>query len=118
MMQLSHKTGLEGVTIFGEPSAFNTVNEINYLAFARFGYNAALTWDEFLQNDIGPLLGGGEAATKYLELLKCADTPENLKEGIAQARDIASKQNGNVYRRWLWLQNRLYEKLSMREGGL
>lgn len=113
LMQLSYQTGLQGGTIFGEVSAFNTVNEINYLAFASFGYNATMTWEHFIHQELSPLLGGKEAANRYLTLLKNNDV-DDLKQGIAEARDIAISLSGDSYRRWVWLQNHLYQKLAMR----
>lgn len=113
MMLLLQGTGMQGATIFSEVSAFSVVNEINYLAFARFGYQADLTWETFVAADLGPLLGGAEAATCYLDLLTVpADTP-SLTRAAAEARDIATTQSGEAYRRWVWLQNRLYQKLAM-----
>jgi hypothetical protein len=113
MMQLIHTTGMQGATIFSEVSAFSVVNEINYLAFARFGYEAGLTWEKFVAGDLGPLLGGAEAAARYLELLVVPADTAALIRAAAEAREIATAQIGEVYRRWVWLQNRLYQKLAM-----
>jgi len=116
MMQLLHTTGMQGATIFSEVSTFSTVNEINYLAFARFGYEAGLTWEKFVANDLGPLLGGGEAAERYLELLVVPADAQALARAVAEVREIAVAQAGEAYRRWVWLQNRLYQKLAMLPG--
>ena len=113
MMQLLFSTGMQGATIFAEVSAFSTVNEINYLAFARFGYDAGLTWDRFVSDDLGPLLGGPEAAERYLALLEVPDDAGVLARAADEARDIAATQVGEAYRRWVWLQNRLFQKLAM-----
>jgi hypothetical protein len=113
MMQLLHATGMQGATIFGEVSPFSTVNEINYLAFARFGYQADLSWDEFVAEDLGPLLGGAEAARRYLALLTIPDQTDSLSQAAAEAREIGTAQAGEAYRRWVWLQNRLHQKLAM-----
>ncbi len=113
MMQLMHTTGMQGGTIFAEVSAFNTVNEINYLAFARFGYQADLTWERFVADDLGPLLGGPEAAGRYLALLVVPSEAAALARATDEAREIARTQVGEAYRRWLWLQNRLHQKLAM-----
>lgn len=113
MMQLAHTAGMQGATIFSEPSAFNTVNEINYLAFARFSYNAGLTWEQFVANDLAPLLGGSEAAEHYLDLLAVENEEQVLTQAIAEAREIGNTQTGEAYRRWVWLQNRLFQKLKM-----
>lgn len=113
MMRLCYNTGLKGATIFGEMSPFNTVNEINYLAFARFGYDAELTWDQFVKHDLGNLLGGAEAAQKYLTLLDTQNNKPSLKQAIGNARELANAASGEVYRRWVWLQNYLWQKLEM-----
>jgi hypothetical protein len=113
MMQLLHRTGMQGATIFSEVSTFSTVNEINYLAFARFGYEADLTWEKFVANDLGPLLGGTEEAERYLELLVVPADTQSLTRAAAEAREIATAQAGESYRRWVWLQNRLHQKLAM-----
>jgi hypothetical protein len=116
MMQLVHTTGMQGATIFSEVSTFSVANEINYLAFARFGYEAELTWDQFVANDLGPLLGGGEAARHYLRLLEISGDASSLARAAGEAREIGSIQTGEIYRRWVWLQNRLYQKLTMLPG--
>jgi len=113
MMQLMHTTGMQGGTIFAEVSAFSTVNEINYLAFARFGYQAGLTWERFVADDLGPLLGGPEAAERYLALLLVPSQASALAQAAEEAREIARAQVDEAYRRWVWLQNRLHQKLAM-----
>jgi len=113
MMRLLHTTGMQGGTIFAEVSALSTVNEINYLAFARFGYQADLTWEGFIADDLGPLLGGPEAAERFLTLLVVPNDMDSLARASAEARDIGSAQVGEAYRRWVWLQNRLQQKLAM-----
>lgn len=116
MMRLLHKTGMQGATIFSEVSPFSTVNEINYLAFARFGYEAGLTWEQFIANDLGPLLGGAEVAVRYLDWLQTPNERGPLERAAAEAREIGAAQTGEAYRRWVWLQNRLYQKLAMLPG--
>ena len=113
MMALLHRTGMQGGTIFAEVSAFSTVNEINYLAFARFGYQSDLTWEAFVADDMGPLLGGPEAAERYLALLAAPNEVGALRRAASEARDVASAQASDAYRRWVWLQNRLHQKLAM-----
>lgn len=111
MMQLVHQMGLKGGTIFGEVSSFNPINEINYLAFARFGYDATLTWDNFLQDDLAYLFGSSEASIDFIDLFHAE--PGTLNSAIDKAREIANQYTGDIYRRWIWLQNRLFQKLVM-----
>ncbi|MGH2371645.1 MAG: hypothetical protein ACRDI2_26030, partial [Chloroflexota bacterium] len=90
MTRLLAASGLQGATIWGEVGAFSTVNEINYLAFARFGYDAGLTWERFVAEDLGPLLGGTEAARRYLELLLVPDEAAALARAAGEARELAA----------------------------
>lgn len=113
MMHLMHSTGMQGATIFAEASAFNTVNEINYLAFARFGYDGELTWERFVADDLSQLLGSAEAAERYLALLTAPADVDRLAQAAGEAREMARAQVGEAYRRWVWLQNRLHRKLAM-----
>ena len=113
MMRLMHKTGMQGATIWGEVGAFSMVNEINYLAFARFGYQADLTWEQFVAEDLAPLMGGAEAAGRYLALLAVPGDATSLAQAVDEAREISRAQVGEGYRRWIWLQNRLLRKLAM-----
>lgn len=113
MTRLVSTAGMQGATIWGEVGAFSTVNEINYLAFARFGYDADLTWDRFVVEDLGPMLGGVEAATRYMELLLIPSEARALARAAGEARELAVAQSGEAYRRWVWLQNRLHQKLAM-----
>lgn len=113
MMQLVARAGMQGATIWGEVGAFSTANEINYLAFARFGWDPGLTWERFVAEDLGPLLGGAEAAERYLALLVVPSEPEVLRQAAGEAREHAAAQAGEPYRRWVWLQNRLHQKLAM-----
>jgi hypothetical protein len=111
MMQLAARSGLQGATIFGEVSSFSVVNEINYLAFARFGYTQGLTWESFVNQDLAPLLGGQEAARRYLELAAADGNETDLRRAREEARDIGREIGGEARTRWDWLANRLSRKL-------
>ncbi len=113
MASLAYQTGMKGMTIFGEVSSFNPANEINYLAFSRFSWNPLLGWDDFLRNDLAPILGGVSEAFKFLELLEVKEDRASLLRALNEAREIARLTNGDVYRRWVQLQDRLYMKSEM-----
>ncbi|HUI72640.1 MAG TPA: hypothetical protein VL354_19115, partial [Spirochaetia bacterium] len=115
MAGLAAATGMQGLTIFGEVSAFEVANEINYLAFARFGYTLGLTWDAFVRDDLAPLLGGADEARKFLELCEIPPERSALDKGLGEAREIARTLAGEPYRRWVWLQNRICRKQLMGE---
>ncbi len=111
MMHLLYSRGMQGATIFSEVSAFNVSNEINYLAFSRFGYDATLTWDNFLQQELSPRLGGDPEAELFINLLD-ADirSTDQLDNNIGVAKEISSTLSGDPYRRWIWLINELHKK--------
>lgn len=115
MMQIAYQSGLKGATIFGEVSAFNVVNEINYLAFSRFGYDPTLSWDNFIDKDLAPILGGKEAARRYLALLESIShsDQEGLSKAVGEANEWLRYSSGESYRRWIWLINRLLQRKVM-----
>ncbi len=115
MAQKSAACGLQGLTVFGEASAYAVPNELNYLAFARFTYDPGLTWERFLAEDVAPRLGGQAAAERFLTILQRLDQRAESDgspwralraEAVANARDA---QDG-VGRRWLWLAERLAQR--------
>jgi hypothetical protein len=114
LARLATTTGLQGVDVFGEVSAFSTVNEINHLACAAFAYDGELTWERFVADTLGPRLGGQSEAAEYLRLLETPDQAAALSEAIGQAREIAADlSDDEQHRRWSWLTNRLYQKRAM-----
>ncbi len=108
MAKKAHETGFEGLTIWGEPSPYNTSTELSYNAFTRFSWDPTLSWEDWLRNDAGPLLGGEDAARQYIDLATILDQnlePEagELDRISAEALDAARSGSGEVSRRWLWL---------------
>jgi hypothetical protein len=104
------KAGFAGVTIFGEVSAESTVNEINYLSLSRTALNPALTWEAFVRDHLGPLLGGADLAQEFVELLEARPhTDAHLKK----ARTILASAGDPAYRRWLWMVDRLCKCLEV-----
>ena len=101
--------GMDGVTLFGEVSATSVVNEINYLSVAAFADAPSLTWDGFVARTLGPLFGGEGQAAKCIEFLEKADvTAGDLKE----AKAILHASDERSYRRWLWMAEHLYQRLT------
>ena len=113
MMQLASQAGLRGATIFGEVSDLSVSNELNYLAFARFGYDASLTWNEFIKKDLSSILGGEENALQFLLFLQTPQEEKSLEKSLAEARERMRALSGDQYRRWVWLENRLFQKKAM-----
>ncbi|MEW9834875.1 hypothetical protein [Mesorhizobium marinum] len=109
---------MEGLTVWGEPSDYFATVEISYLAFARFCWNPELTWAEFMQRDVAPLLGGAEAAERFVALAEELDGAQALpaqrlgeiqKEALAQA--VA--REGRIARRWMTLADQVGRRLHM-----
>lgn len=108
MAEKAHETGFEGLTVWGEPSPYHASTELSYNAFARFSWDPTLTWEDWLTHDAGPLLGGEDAARRFIELVTTLDQSMELdspslsriaSEGLEGARS----ESGEVARRWLWL---------------
>lgn len=108
MAKKAYEVGFNGLTVWGEPSSFETNPELSYLAFARFTWDPTLTWDAFVADDLAPRLGGVDAANRYLELTTRLDQDatrdwRELANIRAEALDAARSPNDEVSRRWLWL---------------
>jgi len=106
------ETGLQGLTVWGEPSPYIPPVELSYLAFARFTYDPTLTWEAFVREEVEPRLGGEAAARRYLDLIAEVDAPARLddarwRERRDEARDAARGMDDEASRRWTWLADRI-----------
>ena len=111
MAQKAHEVGFNGLTVWGEPSSFETNTELSYLAFARFTWDPTLTWDAFVREDLAHRLGGVNAAARHLALPTRLDHNRLLDRAElarirAESLDAARHPNDAISRRWLWLANR------------
>ena len=101
---LSHKSGLQGVSIFGEGSPFHTNAEFNYLALVYFADRPEATLADFARDVMAEKLGGELQAEKYLEYGVLDREPEKIPAAV---REIARIQQGmtdyDVLRRWQYL---------------
>ncbi|MAG34905.1 MAG: hypothetical protein CL878_01425 [Dehalococcoidia bacterium] len=121
LARLVTTSGMQGMNVFGEVSVFSTVNELNYLAFATFANDGAITWEQFVADVLGPRLGGAGHASEYLRLLEVpleeglpAYDAGALREAVGQARELTrTLTDGEQHRRWVWLVNRLYQARTM-----
>lgn len=112
MAKKARATGFDGLTVWGEPSPYNTATELSYLAFSRFTWDTALTWDAWIEQDIAPLLGGVDAANRYLAILDTIDPPnrpslETLLPLQQEALGLTRQLDDGAARRWLWLAERI-----------
>ncbi|HEX5498205.1 MAG TPA: hypothetical protein VFX03_03220, partial [Thermomicrobiales bacterium] len=106
------RCGLNGLTVWGEPSPYIPPVELSYLAFARFTYDPSLTWEEFLAEEAWPRLGGEAAAARYVEILAMIDRPDPLADPDwwslrDEAVDSARNVDDATSRRWIWLAERI-----------
>jgi len=100
--------GMDGVTVFAEVSPARTVHELNYLALASFLENPELAWDEFVAQRLAPILGGEELARTYVELL---GGEEADPAALESAKSILKTIGEPAWRRWLWLCERLCDRI-------
>jgi hypothetical protein len=97
---------MDGLTVWGEPSPYHATVEFSYLAFARFTWDPSLTWDAFLDRDIAPLIGGREAANRFVAIAGEFDANQRLPvERLAALRSEAFSHSGatggEASRRWM-----------------
>jgi len=108
MAAVAREVGMEGLTVWGEPSAYHATVELSYLAFARFCYEPMLTWERFLNDDLAPLLGGRAAVDRFVAIAEEIDANQRLPVARlaklrAEALSHSGKTGGEVARRWLTL---------------
>jgi hypothetical protein len=116
MAQLCGSRGMQGLTVWGEPSPYHATVELSYLAFARFTWEPALTWDRFIAEDVAPLLGGVEAADEFVRIAEEVDAhqvlpPERL-EALRRAA-IDHRAGDDAGRRWLSLEDQIARRIYM-----
>lgn len=105
--QLSHASGLDAVSMFGEASPFHTNSEFNYLALEYFADNPSAKMESFVTDVMAPRLGGRDIAARYYEMAYCIRT--DWQKIPAYTREIAQIQAGitgdEQLRRWQYLAN-------------
>lgn len=116
MARVCDRTGMDELTIWGEPSPYHATVELSYLAFARFGWSPELAWDDFLVQDAAPRLGGTDAAVAFVTIAEELDAhqvmdPERLSTLARQA--AAHRAGGEVGRRWLSLEEQIARRRYM-----
>ena len=111
-----HETGMQGLTVWGEPSPYHATVELSYLAFARFTWEPTLTWDRFLADDAGPLLGGTDAAHAFVRIAEELDANQRLPpERLRALRHAAAEHRAedDSGRRWLSLEDQIARRSYM-----
>jgi hypothetical protein len=105
LAKLLSGTGFEGIHIFGEVGSHNTINEINYWSASYFADSPHKTWDDFMGEKLGGMLGGENLAREYVELI---EKPEISESDLYRSKEILSQAADDTYYRWLWLTQRIH----------
>ncbi|MGB4829230.1 MAG: hypothetical protein WBP18_18515 [Paracoccaceae bacterium] len=116
MARVCARTGMNGLTVWGEPSPYHATVELSYLAFARFSWQPDLTFDDFLNETAAPLLGGTGAAGAFVAIAEELDAHQRLPvERLAalQRQAAGHRQGGEVGRRWLSLEDQIARRAYM-----
>ena len=113
-----NQLGMEGLTVWGEPSDYFATVELSYLAFARFTWDPTLTWEAFMERDVAPRLGGPAAAQRFVALAEELDASASLPvDRLAamqkEALVAANGHDGATARRWLTLVDQIGRRLYM-----
>lgn len=108
MAAVGQRTGMQGLTVWGEASAYHATVELSYVAFARFTWDPTLTWERFMDEEMAPRLGGRAAAERFVAIAEEIDANQRLPlERLAALRGEALSASaggtGEVARRWLTL---------------
>ncbi len=118
MAEVAARVGMEGLTVWGEPSPYHATVEFSYLAFARFTFEPALTWERFLDEEVSPRLGGRTAAERFVAIAEEIDLNQRLPaarlaalraEAMAHVGDAGS----DAARRWLSLGEQIARRAYM-----
>lgn len=112
------RAGIQGLTVWGEPSPYHASAELSYVALGRFGFDAGLTWEEFVAQDVAPRVGGNGEAEAFIRLMTEIDQHQVLPLAqLEMIRDealaVSREQSGEQLRRWLWLADRASQRVYM-----
>lgn len=118
MSRQGYRMGMQGLTVWSEPSDYNAATEISYLAFARFGWNPELTWDEFVAREVAPLFDGEDGAKRFIAIAEEIDAAaelslERLEELLGETVAVLSQAAPGPRRRWLSLADRIARRRHM-----
>jgi hypothetical protein len=114
--RLCADTGMQGLTVWGEPSPYRATVELSYLAFARFSWEPTLTWERFLAEDAAPLLGGRDAALEFVDIAEEIDANQVLpleRLGELRAAAMEHRADDEAGRRWLSLEDQITRRIYM-----
>ena len=101
---LSHTSGINGVSMFGECASFHTGSEFNYLALEYFSDHPYASNEDYIADVMAPILGGKGIAEEYFEYAQYVNTPEKIPDAAKRiARITAGLTDYSHLRRWQYL---------------
>jgi hypothetical protein len=110
------RTGLTGLTMWGEPSPYHATVEFSYLAFARFSWDPTLSFDDFVVNEVAPKLGGLDAAYEFIRIAEELDHAQILatdRLAVLRRQVAEHRAMGEIGRRWLSLEDQIARRQFM-----
>jgi len=107
----AYRTGLEGVSIYGEVSSMHIPAALNYLAFSHFIHWPEDSLRDWGRKTLGQVLGSPAEGEAFAELLAYCDagslTKEQLKDlgarTLSLQRDVYKGIHLQRWRFWSWL---------------
>ena len=110
--------GMDGLTVWGEPSDYYATVELSYLAFARFSWNPKLSWSDFVRDEMAPRLGGQAEAERFIAIAEEVDANQQLPVArLAQLQSDALAAIATLAdepaRRWLTLAEQIGRRRHM-----
>ena len=117
---LSHKSGLNGVSMFGENAPFHTNAEFNYLALEYFSDNPLASISNYIYDVMSPRLGGKSYAEFYYEIAGLHEQVDKIPEAVRSIAKITSDiTEYDQLRCWQYVASNLngyYWEAKMSEG--
>lgn len=101
---LSYKSGINGVSIFGENAPFHTNAEFNYLALEYFADHPTATVSDYIKDVMAKRLGGVGLAEFYYEIAGLTDNVDKIPSVVSKVSKIASEtKEYDILRRWQYI---------------
>lgn len=101
---LSYKSGINGVSIFGENAPFHTNAEFNYLALEYFADHPTASIKDYIRDVMAERLGGVAQAEFYYEIAGLNDDVDKIPNAVSKVSKITSEiKEYETLRRWQYI---------------
>lgn len=116
LAQSAHQLGFVGATVWGEASPHHVSVELSYLAFASYSFDATLTAERFMRDQVAPRLGGDDLAREFMDILEGVDREtdpvrSDLRAMRGRALEGITSTSGDAADRWVWLADHIVRRL-------